>query len=201
MKKILIMLFLSSLLSGFSLTQPVAQQPVDRYLLIGASQLKLQTKTSNNTLLVSQPTASPGYQTNAMVYIKEPYRLATFAVNRWVAPPAQMITPLLVDSLKNTGYFKAVVAAPVAALTNYQLDTTLLTFQQNFINDPSEVTLRIKVELISNKTRTVMASHTFTSNIKTTANTPYAGVIAANKATSQLMQSIAKFVVKQIKVR
>ena len=199
MKKIFVIFGVCVLLTGCSLTTPIKRSTVANYTLTNVSQLKLHKKPSNLTLLISQPTASPGYQTSDMIYAEQPYRLQSFAVNRWIASPAQMLMPLLVQSLKNSGYFKAVVAAPVAVVADYQLNTHLLEFKQNFAKDPSQVIIRIQADLINSKTHLIISSHIFVTTINAAANTPYAGVIAANQSTGDLMQAITRFVVGQVK--
>ncbi|MEK9140884.1 MAG: hypothetical protein AAB308_07500, partial [Nitrospirota bacterium] len=44
-------------------------------------------------LLVSQPQAEPGFETQRMVYVKRPYELEYFAANQWADTPARMFTP------------------------------------------------------------------------------------------------------------
>jgi len=198
MKKIVTVFIAFLFLNGCSLA-PVQQQNVASYTLNGISQLKLRNKPTHSTLLVSRTIASPGYQTSEMIYTTQPFQLQTFAFNRWVAPPAQMLTPLLVQSLRHTGVFNDVISAPAAAQTSYQLNTNLLSLKQDFTKNPSQIDIQLQVSLINSKTNSIVASHKFKQTMATDENTPYAGVIAANKATKVLMEKIAKFVAHKIK--
>ncbi|MBI5672897.1 MAG: membrane integrity-associated transporter subunit PqiC [Nitrospirae bacterium] len=54
-------------------------------------------------LLVSQPQAEPGFETQRMVYIKRPYELEYYAVNQWAETPVRMFAPLMVQVLNQSG--------------------------------------------------------------------------------------------------
>lgn len=173
---------------------PVSTAPVSSYtiaqLQIARAPIRSQTSLS---LLVSNPIASPGYQTAAMVYMMTPYELKSFANNRWVAPPAQMLLPVFVQALRNTGYFYAVVSPPFAGLTDYHLDTQILKLQQEFLLPTSMVRLSVQASLVNSRTSHVVASRLFEVSVSAQTNNPYGGVLAANEAAAILSARIAKF--------
>ena len=152
---------------------------------------------TNKTLLVSAPIAAPGYQSSKMVYVTVPYELRAFADHRWVAPPADLLLPLLSNRLRAAGYFKAVVTPPFSGAVTYQLNTQLLTLQQEFMQPESSVRMAVEVTLIRTDTGAVVANRVFETIIPASTNNPYGGVLAANKAAHQLLDKIALFVVKR----
>ena len=176
---------------------PIHTKPVHTYAL---SELKKTAQPRNtksrSTLLVSNPTAAPGYQTEAMIYMMTPYELKSYADNRWVAPPAQMILPLLLSALRAQGYFYAVVSPPFSGITNLRLDTQLVKMQQEFLLPTSRVRMVIQAQLINNTTNRIVASRRFETVVSAPENNPYSGVRSANKAVAVLSQKIARFCVR-----
>lgn len=173
---------------------PIATAPVSSYTLTSLQTAHTPARTITHlSLLVSTPVASPGYQTSAMIYMITPYELKSFADNRWVAPPGQMLLPLFVQSIRNTGYFSAVVSPPFSGLTRYHLDTQLLKLQQEFLLPTSVVRFSVQASLVSSRTSLVVASRLFEVVVPTQTNNPYGGVLAANQAAAIVSDRIAKF--------
>lgn len=178
---------------------PVKLQNINQYRIEAVSSKQLTTRPSNATLMVSTMKAASGYDDKTMMYVAKPYQLEAFSKNEWVAPPAAMLNIALVESLQNSGYFRAVVMPPYSEYTRYRLNATLLELKQSFLKVPSEVTLILKVELLDLTKGAVLSSRRFVIKRKTSADTPYGGVIATNEATKAMMEKIAQFVVKVIR--
>jgi cholesterol transport system auxiliary component len=129
-----------------------------------------------------------------MIYRLYPYQMANFAKNRWAAPPAAMLAPLIVESLKNSGHFRAVVRTPSGGPA-YRLDTQLLQLEQQFYHHPSEVVLTIQVQLINNRTSRVIFDKRITCVVTAYKNDPYDGVVAANEAVQRVLSQLTAAVV------
>ena len=175
---------------------PVNVSQSSQYNLDGISNKKLAKHSSNLTLLVSTPKSASGFDSSDMIYTKKPFQLDSFANNEWVAPPAEMLSSVIIESLQNSGYFRAVVQPSYTASTRFILNTTVLELKQNFLKKPSEVSLTLKVDLIDSKRNVVIASKRFNERRQTKTADPYGGVIAANLATRSLMTSLSSYVVK-----
>lgn len=177
---------------------PIATKPLNTYTI---SSLKKYVKSSRPrtqlTLLVSNPIAAPGYQTSAMIYMQTPFELESFANNRWVAPPAQMLLPMIVRAMRNTSYFAAVASPPFSGITNFRVDTELVKLQQEFLLPTSLIRLVVQVSLINNVSNRVVASRQFEVVIPTTENNPYGGVLAINKGAAIVCRKIAQFVIRR----
>lgn len=184
-------------LPACSLLKPVKVKPVETFTLRAYSQLKF-SRHSPKTLLVSAPTASPGYEGINLIYVKKPYQLQYFSHNQWVAPPAQMLSPLIVESLRRSQLFHAVVSSPFSGLTDYRLDVRLLKLQQEFIRKPSQVRLVVQVDLVNAMRNKILASHVFEFLEKAPSDNPYGGVIAANRAVGKLLDKSVRFVASVI---
>jgi cholesterol transport system auxiliary component len=150
------------------------------------------------TVFVAETTAAAGYDSDQIIYLKCPYELKSFSRNRWVAPPNEMLTSLVAQSLRNTCCFKAVTTAPYVGQSQYRIETKLLKLQHEFFCCPSQVRMVIQVVIIENCCREVVAEKVCEIVLPAPRNNPYGGVIAANHATSMLLNEIAHFVICSI---
>ncbi|MDA8095148.1 MAG: ABC-type transport auxiliary lipoprotein family protein [Betaproteobacteria bacterium] len=149
------------------------------------------------TVLVSESQADAGFDTTNMAYTAHAYELDYFAKNEWIAPPAQMIAPLLVKALDATGRVRA-VRLPTAAAASFRLDTRLERLEQDFTTRPSDVRLAIRATLVDLRTGHLLASRTFDETVAASSDNPYGGVAAANVAAQKALERIAAFVVSAI---
>ncbi len=155
-----------------------------------------QTKHVGKTsLLVSTPLAASGYDSEQMLYIQKPFEIGAFSKNAWVASPARMLVPLIVQSLQKSKFFFAVTSIPYSDKTQYRLDTQLIEMQQNFLTTPSTLELVIKNVLTNANTNQVMASNLFSYKVPCPIEGPYGGVMAANVATKQYTKDLTRFVI------
>jgi cholesterol transport system auxiliary component len=195
--RILSIVLIGFLLSACSLS-PVKTPTIASYTLSPTLTNPAQAEHSKNTLLVSTPIASAGFTMKQMKYVLTPYRLQSFVLNQWVAPPADMLTPIFTNAIRRTHFFKAVVEPPFSGLTNYNLQTHLLSFTQNFMQPKSRFEMTVQANLVNSKTNQVVASKTFSSIVTAPENNPYSGVLAANKAVSKISIALARFVLSEI---
>ena len=197
MIRLFFIIILSTLLSACGLTRP-AKIPVQSKYTLSKPSTAVIARRSHATLLINRPIASSGYERSDMIYVlNNRTQLKSFANNRWVAPPAQLLQPLLVQSFANSGLFRAVVASPFGGRTTYRIDTHLLKLQQQFSGDNSQVMMTVQVTLVKNSSNTIIASRRFTTTAKAPQNNPYGGVIAANVATKRLLTQVVRYVGNQ----
>lgn len=145
-------------------------------------------------LLVSNPTSASPYQSRDMLYISKPYQLSQFARHAWVSSPADMLAPLLVQTLQNSGRFHAVVSSPYVGSVDLRLDTKLLALYQEFYGEQNQVVLEVEASLIDVAESRLLKSQLFCARVNTRENTPYGGVVAANAAVEEILKQIATFV-------
>ena len=179
---------------------PINTPEQSTYALASFKPLALRKRISKTkyTLLVTTPVASPAFRSSKMLYEMIPYKLRAYSENRWAAPPAQMLLPLIATRLRSKAYFYAVVTPPFTGSANYRLDTHLLMLQQEFIQPTSLVRLALDASLVDSKTNKVIASREFMFTVPAPSNNPYGGVLAANKAAAQLTQRLARFVISSV---
>lgn len=178
---------------------PVTLPESNQYQISSYSAKSLVPGESSNTLLVTNPEAVAGYQTEAMLYIKTPYQLEAFAKNAWVNAPANMLYPLLIQSLQHSGYFAAVSSSPYSQGADYRLDTQVLRLDQNFLKKPSVLEFAVKMVLTRVSDNHIIGSRIISEALPCPMDTPYGGVIAANKASLRITDAVSRFVVSSIK--
>ncbi|MCB1827745.1 MAG: membrane integrity-associated transporter subunit PqiC [Coxiellaceae bacterium] len=177
---------------------PVKSPTVQTFTINSRPYINSVHRNKRITVMVTTPTASPGYETSQMIYNKQRYELNHFTKNKWAGPPAEMLNPLLVQALQDTGYFHAVVSTPISVDRNLRIKTNLLELRQDFTVTPSRLRMAIQVDLVNDETNKVINSRVFSTSIPTLCDTPYGGVIAANRASQALMRQIAYFTVDNL---
>lgn len=178
---------------------PVKITASNQYQLSAYSVKHIGANTGRTTLMVAAPDAVAGYQTEQMLYIKKPFQIEAFAKNAWTNPPADMLYPLMIQSLQGTGFFYAVTTNAYTQGAGYRLDTQLLALEQNFLKKPSVLEFSVKVVLSTIEDNKVLASRIISLQIPCPTDNPYGGVIAANRATRQFTSILTDFVTSHIK--
>lgn len=181
-----------------SLLQPAATPHPSFYSLDGLpGKTQPVAPISAPTLIVSPPHAAPGYDSQRIIYMREPHKLEYFAHSEWIDPPARMLAPLLVAAIEKTGAFRAVVLTPSTAAGELRLDTEIIRLQQEFKSQPgsqpSQVRFTLRAHLIDENTRRVVASREFDTAVPVSSETPYGGVVAANRAVQSTLENLAAF--------
>lgn len=199
MQKVLSTVTLLSLITALTACAPVKMPVTNQYQLSSYSVKQLVNRPSQSTLLITTPEAVAGYQTEAMLYINKPYQLESFVKNAWVEPPANMLYPLLIQSIQSTGYFSAVSSSPYTQSADYRLDTQVLHLEQNFLRKPSVLAFSVKLVLTRVSDNQIIGSRIVSEQLPCPQETPYGGVIAANRAALLITEAAARFVVTNIK--
>jgi cholesterol transport system auxiliary component len=144
-------------------------------------------------LAIGVPQARPGFDTAQMVYVQQAFELNNFVTSRWAAPPARMLESLLVQTLEQSGGFRAVVPVAGAIPGDVRLETELLRLQQDFTARPSRVQLTLRAQLIDVRGKRILAVKQFDESENTTSDDAYGGVTAANRALQRVMESLVHF--------
>ena len=151
------------------------------------------TPATAATLVVSPPRAAAGFDSQRIIYLREPYKLEYFANSEWVDPPARMLGPLVVKAIEGSGAFRAVIQTPGAATGDMRLDTQIIRLQHEFDTRPSHVRFTLRAYLVDDKTRRVLAWREFDADVPAASDDAYGGVVAVNKAVQTLLAELAAF--------
>ena len=183
-------------LAGCHLFAPVNLPPMQSYGLTSAAIPAATSPRSTKTIIVNLPIADAEFDSDRMIYELTPYNLRNYADHQWIALPSYMLTPILANALRAQGYFKVVVSAPFAGVSDYYLDTRLICLKQSFLQPVSQEIVVLQETLVNGVTNKAMASKQFSVKIPAPGNNAYAGVVAANKAVNLLGRQIAVWVVR-----
>lgn len=181
-------------LAGCSVFGPVKNPPVATYTLTVKNNQAPTVNSQRPSLLVAAPVASPGYEESDMVYVTKPYQLSHYANSRWIAAPADMLAPLIMQNLRASGCLRAVVVPPFAGNTDLTLNTQVLALQQEFLGYQNQERLSLAVTLVDSTSQRIIAQRRFECVVPAYPKNPYAGVVAANQATAEVLQQVTAFV-------
>jgi cholesterol transport system auxiliary component len=156
-----------------------------------------QQETRAVTLLVFPPETSPLYDTTQIAYTIRPYQIAYFSQHEWGETPSRMLQPLLVRTLQNTHYFRAVLKPPYSGRYTYSLRTEILELMQDFTSEPATLQLSLRVRLSNDTANRIIATKEISLREPMQQKTPYAGVMAANDATAKALQKVTEFVLEK----
>ncbi len=191
-QKVVLVFVVTWLLSACSVFPPVKTEQTTAYVLNTLPRPVVKKSTRKITLMVMQPATSSVYNTTEMAYTIRPYQIAYFAKSRWAETPAQMVQLLLAQALEETHHFDIIGLSPALGHYDYVLDMQLLQFQQRFFAQTSDVIIRLQVQLIKTATNQVIITKQLVAIEPAPENTPYGGVVAANKAVAKLLAQVVK---------
>lgn len=144
---------------------------------------------------VSAPSAAPGVDAAAMVYVQTEHTVDHYATHRWIDTPARMLAPLLRRTLEDTGSFRAVVPVPAGLRTDLRLDTEIVGLRQSFLARPSRVEITLHVRLVDTAAGQVLATRYVEVTQDATSDDAPGGVGAANAAMARALAQVAAFCV------
>lgn len=170
---------------------PVATPTINTYSLEAPSAVSKASKRHDQTLLVLPTAVAPGLQTRRMLYVTKPHQINAFAQNQWQAPPAAMINNALVQVLRASHAYHAVVTPPFSGESQLRLQTKLIELEQNFMVQPSQVSLVVAAQMID-RTNKVITSVQYAQQTAAPEETPYGGVIAANQALQIVLAKLLR---------
>jgi len=153
------------------------------------------------TLLVLPTRAAAGFDSQRIIYLRQPHQVEYFAHSEWVDAPARMLGQLLVAELQASGAFRAVASSAGAASGELRLDTELIRLQHEFQSQPSRVRFTLRAALVDDRTRRVLAWREFDTLAPAPSEDPYGGVVAANQAVRTALQELSAFCVETLRQR
>ncbi len=150
------------------------------------------------TIYVSVPEATAGLETEQMWYMKAPYESRAFVHNSWSNTPAEMLYPLIVQSLNDTHAFRVVSVGSHAESFQYRINTDILKLIQNFLVTPSQMQVPISAIITDPADGKPIASKFFRYQVPCRANSPYGGAVAANQIMARFTSELSQFAVTTI---
>ena len=182
----------ATLSTGCALLTPV-KTDTTTYVLNGIpADLPRQTGPSG-TLLVLVPETAPLYATRRMAYSTQAFQIGYFNESEWALAPAQMIQPLLVETMRSAGYFSEIASSPQSGRNTLTLRTEILELKQDFSLEPATFRVAMRFSLHREPTHQLVATKEVSVSEPMRERTAYAGVIAGNAAIEKMLRALAVF--------
>lgn len=188
-----------AVLTSCSLLAPIKNETMNRYELSSIPDITPVKHSRKVNLMVAEPNVSSAYNTQQIAYTEKPYTIAYYSRNQWAENPAEMLHPLIVETLQDANYFHAVVTPPFTGRYDYLLTTQVNKLQIDMLTKPATVHLYLRLQLIKLTNNQIIATKNIEVDEPMEIATPYGGVLAANKATEHALKQIAKFCIAHIK--
>ena len=179
------------LMSACSVLSPIPASEQNQYVLNAVPAVQSIPTPTPKTILVMATETNPMFNTVDMVYTQRPYQLANFTHNRWAEVPASMFHTALIQTLRNTHHFHAVVVPPYVGHYDYVLSTRLIELITDFSSTPHVLRLRLHADLMASPNNTLIFSKDFVIEQPIAADTPYDSVTAANHASANILKNLA----------
>ena len=192
LKKIILGILTVLVLTSCSIFEPIKTPQITKFNL---NLVPKVTKRESHSLsiLVQLPNTVSTYDTTQMIYTDRRNQIASYEVNEWANRPAQMLHPLIVETLENTGYFKAVYTPPHVGIPDLILSTYISKLHINYLHPRKTLVFTVHAQLVDAKTNQVIEARRFTVVEPIRKATPENAAFAANRATEKILHKLSRF--------
>lgn len=129
-----------------------------------------------------------------IVYSDTRYGQNSYAYSRWSDSPPSMLLVIFQQALEKSGGYMAVVPYSSQSKSDLLLESTLFDFSQHINDDgTSDGIVRMRFNLIDNKTKRVIASRDFVASAPATSKNVIGAVAALNKAVAGLTKELIEW--------
>jgi cholesterol transport system auxiliary component len=181
---------LASILGACAAPQPFAVRTYD----LGAPAASERSTTQLDAPITIAPVSAPSWlQDSAIVYrlaYAVPPHPQVYALSRWVAPPAELITLRLREEIAavNTGF---TLTSTEGNVTGYALDVTLEEFTHEFQSPTaSRCIVQLRATLVDRSAGRIIAQQTFRAQREAPSADAAGGVRGLIAATDAIMGSV-----------
>jgi len=145
-------------------------------------------------LVVQRPETSPGLATERIALVRSEQRFDFYAASRWAAPAPDVVSSVMIDTLRATGTFSAVLddSAPYAA--RYSLRCTLRRFEADYTKASGAPTVFVTLDctLGRRRDRELLSSFTAQGSARAAEDRLNAVVAAFESATAAAMSELGQ---------
>ncbi len=140
-----------------------------------------------NILMLGRIHSIHAFSGTDMLYTDAQYGQNSYAYSRWSDSPTTMLLLIFQEALEKSGRYIAVVPYSSQSKSDLLLESTLFDFSHRINeNGTSDGILRMRFDLIDNKTKRVIASRDFVSIVPATQLNAQGAAAALNKAVTIL---------------
>jgi len=174
------------------------QPPNDIFRLRPIADSVVQTPAPGWRILVDQPTASGGLDSNRIAVFTGPLELKFLADARWAQRLPDMLQSMLIDSLENGADAMAISYATTAAEAPYVLASDIRDFQADVTDSKAPmVTVRIAFTLSSRAPSRVVGYKVLQASADASADNGPALADAFNRAMQEILRDVVTWTAAQ----
>lgn len=157
-------------------------------------------------LVVEEPTAASGVNTDRIAVMPNPLRMQYFPVARWVDRAPLMVQTLLLESFENSGRIPAVGRSAVGLRADYSLVTDLREFQARLPagaspEDTVEVLVRLNIKIVDSRTDRIVGSRSFEDDERAASDAMLDVALAFDGALGTVMRRAVEWTLSTIAER
>jgi cholesterol transport system auxiliary component len=130
-----------------------------------------------------------------MAYSTQAFQIGYFNESEWALAPAQMIQPLLVETMRSVGYSCEIASPPQLGRQTLTLRTEILELKQDFSSEPAMFRAALRFSLQREPSHQLVATKEVLVSEPMRERTAYAGVIAGNVAIEKMLRALAAFAI------
>jgi cholesterol transport system auxiliary component len=153
-----------------------------------------EINASAGRLVVQRPDAGPGLASERIALLRSDQRFDFYAASRWAAAAPDVIESVMIDTLRATGAFSAVLddSAPFAA--RYNLRCTLHRFEADYTKggDAPTVFVALDCTIGRRRDRELLATFTAQGSARAAEDRLNAVVAAFEAATATAMSELGR---------
>ena len=147
------------------------------------------------SVLVQRPETSPGLNSDLIALLRSDRRFDYFSATRWAAPLPDVAESVIVDALRGTGAFTAVMDDTSPFAPNYNLRVTLRRFEADYTAGEGvapTVHVILDCTLGRHRDRALMGSFTAQGSVRASEDRITAVVAAFEEATATAMAELTR---------
>ena len=145
-------------------------------------------------LVVQRPDAGPGLASERIALLRSEQRFDFYAASRWAAPAPDVISSVMIDTLRATGAFSAVLDDSAPYPARYSLRCTLRRFEADYTKGSGAPTVFVTLDCAMGRRRDreLLASFTAQGSAKAAEDRLSAVVAAFESATAAAMSELGR---------
>lgn len=172
--------------------------PPDLYNITPKSTFSGDLPTVNHQLIIEEPIAAGGLDTNRIAMRPHPTKLQFFAGSRWTERAPKMLQTLLIESFENTNRIVSVGRQSIGLRSDYTLKTELREFQAEIDDQTGATTIRVRInaKLVQQPKRIIVGSQSFEHLVEVdSAGGMSAIVVAFDTATGRVIKKLVEWTI------
>lgn len=191
---------LAAVLGACSL--PGEREALHYYVLHAAGEPVKAKATRPATLFVASTSAAGFYDAQPIAYSRSPGSRGYYQLNRWTERPSRRLHALLLERLRQSGVFEAVVGpAAGGPRGDLVLDTRLEELYHDAASRPGAVRVTLSATLADPANRELLAQRSFTRSAPAASYDAAGAVTGFHQAVGALLDDVAAWLDAEIGVR